>query len=1015
VPLTSRPPPDPALPSDPALGGGSTIADAPEPGGTPPDWGQSGVGWSGAELGPASGPAPEGNPASRSSESQRYTPGNLVGRGGMGRVRVAHDRRLSREVALKELDPRLAHVGSAVIRMEREALLTAALDHPGIVAVHDAGRLPDGRPFYTMRLVRGRSLQAAIREAPSLQARLGLTRHLLAAAEAVAAAHEAGVVHRDLKPANILLGGFGETQVIDWGLAVPRAGAEGRFPALAELPPVREGVVGTPDYMSPEQALGAAPEPTADVWSLGKVLQALLVGGRPLPGAPQGAPPELLAVVERAGAADPADRYPDAGALALELLRWFEGRRVLAYRYTPLELLGRLLQAWRVPLLVASVGLALVIVALGVGWQQSRRERDRAQAAEVATGLQLARTQVEQAVVALAEDARPRAERLAASALRRGDDPLARGVLAAFGVTARPERLERSAGWDCRWSSWSADGALLLCGLESSVELWEVAERQRRWSAPVGAWQGWLREEVDEVHLIGATPDLLRLRRSDGAALPSLPRPADRLAWLPRSGRRHVWRAGAIWPGPQPLADHPCEAGLELAVPASTGDRLALVCGEGTVWLGTFDEPLGRAVPTPLTGDLQASAAAWSPDGASVLLGGLRGLLVRVDVAQARVAATYRSALGAIEALEVSADGRLAAVTGERGGVGLWNLETGVWLGELPAERPFSLRFLPDGRTLLVHDGRLWRWRVPGEGSPYRLGFSSGVADLALSPDDARLAVATGDGGVHVLDRRSGRAEAPRRLGEAVVKAVAWSPDREALFATGMGGAELARFTTVGERALSGARPLRRLVVSPGGALLGLDLTRGLARWSGAGEGPVWSEPARSFSDLEPDGAGAVALDGDGGLFHVEQAGQIEAVGLHPGALAAAASPALWGLAYADRVELWRRAGPGPGQRLHSLPAPQADLRDLAFSPDGRLVAAGGLDGRARVWSVSDGALRLVLPGHVERIAALTFSADSERLVTGSWDHSVRLWDLSRLDWTAEALADEVLAVWGTE
>ena len=141
----------------------------------------------------------------------------------------------------------------------------------------------------------------------------------------------------------------------------------------------------------------------------------------------------------------------------------------------------------------------------------------------------------------------------------------------------------------------------------------------------------------------------------------------------------------------------------------------------------------------------------------------------------------------------------------------------------------------------------------------------------------------------------------------------------------------------------------------------------------------------------------------------------MEAVGVHPGALAAAASPALWGLAFSDRVELWSRAGPGASQRLHSLPAPQADLRDLAFSPDGRLVAAGGLDGRARVWSVSDGALRLVLPGHVERIAALTFSADSERLVTGSWDHSVRLWDLSRLDWTAEALADEVLAVWGTE
>ncbi len=174
-------------------------------------------GWSVAENQPfEAGPEPAPPPA-----TDRYVPGNVLGRGGMGVVRVARDLSFGRNVALKELDPTQSGAPGAAERLSREAAITGRLDHPGIVAVHDVGRRPDGRPFYTMRLVRGRSLAQALADTPDELSRRALVRHLLAAAEAVAAAHEAGIVHRDLKPANILIGPHGETQVVDWGLASP--------------------------------------------------------------------------------------------------------------------------------------------------------------------------------------------------------------------------------------------------------------------------------------------------------------------------------------------------------------------------------------------------------------------------------------------------------------------------------------------------------------------------------------------------------------------------------------------------------------------------------------------------------------------------------------------------------------------------------------------------------------------------------------------------------------------------
>jgi len=147
---------------------------------------------------------------------QRYHVLGEHGRGGLGRVSRARDRDLHRDVAIKEL---ITRTSVNELRFRREALITARLEHPNIVPVHEAGRWDDGTPFYAMKLVSGRPLRELIAERTTVEARIGLLHHVIAVADAMAYAHNRNIIHRDLKPANVIVGDFGETIVIDWGLA----------------------------------------------------------------------------------------------------------------------------------------------------------------------------------------------------------------------------------------------------------------------------------------------------------------------------------------------------------------------------------------------------------------------------------------------------------------------------------------------------------------------------------------------------------------------------------------------------------------------------------------------------------------------------------------------------------------------------------------------------------------------------------------------------------------------------
>ncbi|MBA3455070.1 MAG: serine/threonine protein kinase [Deltaproteobacteria bacterium] len=335
-----------------------------------------------------------------------------IARGGMGRIIAAEDQRLHRPVALKELiDPAPDQIG----RFEREALITARLQHPGIVPVYEAGRWPSGEPFFAMKMVSGRPLDRVIAETRTLQDRLALLPRIAAAADAMAYAHSQRVIHRDLKPGNILIGDFGETVVIDWGLAkdldatdspdsgqrMPRAAQKKTAITTSSDSPtltIAGAVMGTPAYMAPEQARGETLDQRADVFALGAMLYHVLAGvppynartatdviasaalGKvvPLLEREKGTPPDLVAIVVRAMSLEPADRYPDAGELAEELRRFMTGQLVDAHRYTTLQKIGRFVRKHRAAVTVSALSLVLFTVLGTLAVRQILEQRDAA-------------------------------------------------------------------------------------------------------------------------------------------------------------------------------------------------------------------------------------------------------------------------------------------------------------------------------------------------------------------------------------------------------------------------------------------------------------------------------------------------------------------------------------------------------------------------------------------------------------------------------------------------------------
>ncbi|WP_165251562.1 WD40 repeat domain-containing serine/threonine protein kinase [Paludisphaera soli] len=749
------------------------------------------IGLPSATVGYAGPPPGDGGGGSTVPPMDRYRVLGLHARGGLGEIYTALDTELDRRVALKELQPRHAHDEMSQLRFLQEAEITGRLEHPGVVPVYGLGRHPDGRPYYAMRFIEGETFQAAVdrfhrgeKAARPEERELNFRRLLRSVVEvgfALGYAHSRGVVHRDVKPENIMLGRFGETLLVDWGIAKSLD-----FPDPSPLPlfdgPAREvpymtrpgSAIGTPQYMSPEQAEGDADRigPASDVYGLGATLYYLLAGRPPFVGTDveamlvqvrRGVFPsprrvrktvdaDLEAICLKAMSARPQDRHASPLELAAALEAWLAAIRYRDEQQAALDQV-RESQA-RLALERASTCFNRGREGEGMLWlaralEQGASDRERGIRASLAAWHRRDRTLErtfahagEVRTIRFSPDGRRLATAAADGAVRIWD--VSQGT--PLGPTMPHPRPVRAMGF-------TADGRRLLTGCEGGV--------LRRWDALTGELLGeskalgaavamlhpasdgsfraildrgartWLHDaETGEPLSSGPTPTGFETRTAlaSGGGL---------VAFATDAGEVHCWESdGPRWN--EPPRRHPAPLTAMAVHPA--GDRILTCCRDGMIRLWDAREA-SPVAERPYHDEIVW--AGFSPNGEAAALVSKFG---EVRMRSARDASTLGEPFqhdGRDAAPVFHPDGSLIATQGRDGLARLWDAGSGLAVGP-PLDqggRVQALAFSPDGRRLAAGcaDGsvRAWMTPAPAVGDVERIGCWVRVAvDLDVDPSD---------------------------------------------------------------------------------------------------------------------------------------------------------------------------------------------------------------------------------------------------------------------------------------
>ncbi len=907
-----------------------------------------------------------------------YTVKGVHGRGGQARVMLAFDEHIGRDVALKELLPdttdeeTLASGRSdplsipGIVRFLREARVTGQLEHPNIVPVYELGRREDGLLYYTMRLVRGETLEKKLGQCQDLSGRLKHMGPFWDICNAIAYAHSRGVVHRDIKPSNIMVGEFGETVLLDWGIAKVKGrkdlGAREieRDLALLQEEGIEQTVagaaIGTPSYMSPEQADGDIEEidERSDVWSLGAVLYEILTGVPPYDGRTRmeilvkvgrkpvkparercpDAPADLAAIAEKCLQKNKRRRYQSARELSDDVSAYMTGRRVGAYEYSSWELLKRFATQNR-PTIIA-IGLillviigALIFTSLAYRKATIARENESTARMKEAAARQQEHTERLSANYHLAQAYAEKADRL------KGDMRfLSATIFAAASLLHNPSH-PKSSYYDAGFAAGHPESHNLRV---------EAASQIYRTRFHMGA-------ELEGF-----------FRGGDVLTRPAFHPGGDRLAVASFDGSVKVWDTKTN----RLLQSFEAHDGRVYDVEYSPdGKRLATAGHDKTVivWLAESGNPLYR-----LEGHQdQVRSLAFSSNGKLLVSAGWDGTVRVWEVATAKCLKVLKGHKGKVYDAAFSPDGKRIVSVGEDKTLRLWKLPRGKPVQKIIGHKKavFAVAYSGDGRWVASAGDdfvvRLWK---PDAKRPaaHLKGHTDGVVSLAFSPDGHWLASAGYDRTVRIWDVATGTCRLSIDGHNGFVNGVVFSQEGDRIASAGYDRtAKVWRL-----------RPGRALVTFKGhkGTIYGVAFSPD-GKWL-ASSG--WDKTVRIFDTRR--GKTRFVLRG-----HTDV---VDGVTFSP--------DGRW-VASASRDKTARLWNPRTGEPLRIFEGHKDVVYYAAFSPDSELIATARTDQTVRVWDPETGRQLLVLTGHKDGIGGLTFSSSKRWLASAGYDKTVRIWD----------------------
>ena len=961
----------------------------------------------------------------------RYTFVREHGRGGMGRILHVNDQYLGRDIALKELLPRVLDNGDGKVskrepsntmlaRFLQEARVTGQLEHPSVVPVYELGHRQDGTPYYTMKLVRGQTLAACFEKAKSLRDRLAYLPHLSNLCQAIAYAHSRNIIHRDIKPGNVMIGEFGETVVIDWGLAkvagqydlhaetLDQTLAELSEPESASVNTLLGQILGTPSYMPPEQARGDVTriDERSDVYSLGAVLYTLLTGKPPFTGLTARevlskvknespvpvstlepfAPKELAAICARAMEKAPEKRYQSAKDLVDEIQRFQSGALVQAYDYNVAEHLRRFIRRYQT-ILVTGAAAAAILFIVGLFYHLRLQEsHDRLAVAN--SGLTAAKDTEHN----LRLDAQRENYFALVALAKKNIDELrfdrARDLLAACPVELRHFEwgllqhlcnlglMTLPTEGQAKSLCVSKDGSLLAFGdSKGNIRIHSFVD---------GTELGALKSVVPRVKSLAFNPDGTHLAIAGGGAT------AKVIDWksgeqkLSLKGHTRAINCIAYGPDGQRIATGASDNTVMLW-DAATGTSIATLEGHFNDITALSFDPQGRWIASASRDN---SAVVWSLD--------TFGIVSRIAV---------NRETNDMTAISFSPDGAMLATGGldREFSVCLWRPEDGSLIKRIPeSARVNALRFSPDGRLLACASDdnavTVWNWESEERERSF-LGHSDLVNALVFNASGDLLATASSDATVKFWDVQNDSRYARMRVsldGPNFVRFAVNTRSNRVVAAGNYGAAVVWDLTddkslatldceTVDAMELSGDGK-RLLTLRANGSIAVVDTETGERVWSRRDKNLVCAALNTSGSLLamghKNGNVVVVDLAKDTAVLEC-RVGQITiaALAFTPESNAIAVASSDWNVEVWDLVSQSAIAKRNVGARVSML----------HFSPDSSTLALGG--NAAQLWKWRDGETAVRLMGEPGNVFAFAFSHSGERLVTGNMDGVVALWE----------------------